>query len=286
MIGEVAGGNAPARVRLVKGSHIVLRRRIADGHALILQNDDGRVVFILPFERDHTLIGTTDVPFEGDPADVAVSAGEIDYLCRAVNRYLAEPVGRDDVVWRFAGVRPLYDDGRGDPSDVTRDYVLTLEDGPTLEHGGAPLLSVFGGKITTARVLAENALRRLAPFFPELAPGWTASAPLPGGDFDDFDELVAGLRRDFAGLDPQWLESLARRHGSRACALLDGVRARSDLGEDFGGGLHAREVDWLMLHEWAWDPADVLWRRSKLGLRLTESGKDALADYMARMRSG
>ncbi len=282
VVAEVAGGNAPAHLRLVKGSHIVIGRRVAGDHALILQNDDGRVVFVLPYEQDCTLIGTTDVPFEGDPANVAISGDEIAYLCRAVTRYLAEPVTPGQVVWHFAGVRPLYDDGEGDPSDVTRDYVLTLDG----EEGRPPLLSIFGGKITTARVLAETVLERLEAFLPKMGAKWTAAATLPGGDTGDFDRFLDDLATRFAGFDRQWLAGLARRHGSRAADILNGAAGPSDLGQDFGGGLYAREVDWLIAHEWAREPADVLWRRTKLGLRLSEAEKDALDRYMARMRSG
>lgn len=282
VVAEVAGDNTPARLRLIKGSHIIIGRRITGDHALILQNDDGRVIFVLPYEQDSTLIGTTDVPFEGDPAKVVISSDEIDYLCRAASRYLAEPVTPEQVVWQYAGVRPLYDDGEGDPSDVTRDYVLTLDG----EDGRPPLLSIFGGKITTARVLAETVLERLVPFLPGLAPEWTATATLPGGDIGDFDQFLDDLGGRFAGFERHWLAGLARRHGSRAGDILDGATGPSNLGEDFGGGLYAREVDWLIEHEWAREPSDVLWRRTKLGLRLSEAEQEALSRYMARILSG
>ena len=282
VVAEVAGDNTPARLRLVKGSHIVIGRRITGDHALILQNDDGRVIFVLPYEQDCTLIGTTDVPYEGDPAEVTISNDEINYLCRAVNRYLAEPVTPEQVVWQYAGVRPLYDDGEGDPSDVTRDYVLTLDG----EGVRPPLLSIFGGKITTARVLAETVLDRLKPFLPGMAHEWTATATLPGGDIGDFDQFLDALSGRYAGFERQWLAGLVRRHGSRAGDILDGAMGPSDLGQDFGCGLYAREVDWLIEHEWAREAADVLWRRTKLGLRLSEGQQDVLSRYMARILSG
>jgi glycerol-3-phosphate dehydrogenase len=199
-----------------------------------------------------------------------------------VNRYFAWPIGPGDVVWHYAGVRPLYDDGETDPSEVTRDYVLTL-DAPA---GAAPLLSVFGGKITTARKLAEHALEKLEEAGFRTGPAWTGTAPLPGGEMVSFPDFLAALQRDFAGLDAGWLEGLARRHGTRARALLDGARTAADLGLSFGGGLFGREVDWLQREEWAAEPEDILWRRTKCGLHMTAAERDALAGYMASSRSG
>ena len=286
VIRQVAGANAPAHARLVKGSHIVVPRVHDEAHAMILQNDDGRIIFVIPYEGDFSLIGTTDVLCEHGPQAVEISEAEIDYLCAAVNRYLARAIGPSDVVWSYAGVRPLYDDGKTDPSTVTRDYVLTLDS----SGGMAPLLSVFGGKITTARKLAEHALEKLAGAGVGMAAAWTATVPLPGGEMDSFANFLADLRRDFAGLDPAWLESLARRHGTRARALLEGVRTVADLGTYFGGGLYGREVEWLRREEWARDPADILWRRTKCGLHMTAAERAAFAsqlqDQMASSRSG
>ena len=279
---DVIGANPSARVRLIKGSHIVLPRLYEGSQAYVLQNDDGRVVFVLPFEDSFSLVGTTDVPVAGLDGAFAITAAETDYLCNAVNRYFGRACAPKDVVWSYAGVRPLYDDGEHDPSDVTRDYTLVLD----TAAGQAPLLSVFGGKITTARRLAEEAMVRLRPFFPAAGPRWTAQAPLPGGDIADFDAFVAGLRRRFARLNSAWLFRLARRHGTRVEALLDGVRDAADLGADFGGGLYAREIDWLVCEEWACEPDDILWRRTKCGLHMTVAQRAAVADYMARMRSG
>ncbi len=278
----VAGRRTSARLRLVKGSHIVVPRLYAGDHAFLLQNDDGRVVFVIPFEDAYSLIGTTDVPLDGEPGPVAISAEETEYLCRAVNRYFAVAIGSQDVVWSFAGVRPLYDDGRRDPSKVTRDYVLEI-DAP---EGEAPIVSVFGGKITTARRLAERVVGQLDPPFLDLAPPWTAEALLPGGEMDDFEAFVADLVEDHPGFCPGWLRALGRRHGTYARAILDGARSEADLGLHFGAGLYAAEVDWFMRQEWAREVEDVLWRRTKCGLGIDPAGRRALADYMASRRSG
>jgi glycerol-3-phosphate dehydrogenase len=282
VIREVAGVTSPAHARLIKGSHIVVPRLYDGEHAFILQNDDGRVVFVIPFEEDFSLIGTTDIAFEGDPGNVEISDDETDYLCRAVNRYFSRATSSDDVVWNYAGVRPLYDDGKGDPSAVTRDYVLAL-DAP---KGEAPLLSVFGGKITTARKLAEKVLRRLKRHLPAMGRTWTAKAPLPGGDTGPYDRFFTILRRSYPDLDVNWLAGLARRHGTRVHAILDGVKSMEDLEVHLGGGLYAREFAWLIREEWAQEPDDVLWRRTKAGLRMTPQQREAVAAYMARMRSG
>jgi len=284
----VAGLNAPAAVRLVKGSHIVVPRIHAGEHAYILQNDDRRVVFIIPFEQDFSLIGTTEVTLEGEPGPVAIDESEIDYLCRAVDRWLAKPIERKDVVWTFAGVRPLYDDGKTDPTAITRDYVLELD----ATEGSAPLLSVYGGKITTYRRLAETVLKRLKPFFPAMGQTWTVDATLPGGDIPrrgnpaaDFEAYVDALGRERPGFERAFLHALARRHGTHTAALLDSAEHPEDLGTAFGGGLTAREVDWLMQEEWARTADDVLWRRTKTGLHMSAEQRAAVAEYMARSRA-
>jgi len=279
---DVIGGNAPARVRLIKGSHIVLPRLYEGAQAFILQNEDGRVVFVLPYERDFSLVGTTDVAVSSLDGAFTISDAETAYLCAAVNRYITSSCAPGDVVWSYAGVRPLYDDGESDPSDVTRDYTLVLD----TPSNGAPLLSVFGGKITTARCLAEEAMARLERFFPAMGPPWTARAPLPGGDMADFGAFVAALAEAYPALDRGWLHGLARRHGTRIHGLLNGVGTAADLGSDFGGGLYAREIDWLMAEEWAMEADDILWRRTKCGLHMTPEQRAAVADYVARMRSG
>ncbi|MDO9708828.1 glycerol-3-phosphate dehydrogenase [Paracraurococcus lichenis] len=279
VLGGVAGQNTPARVRLVKGSHIVTRRLYGHDRCYIFQNADGRICFAIPYEEDFTLIGTTDEEFQGDPASAAISEAETDYLCRAISDYFRRPVTRADVVWSYAGVRPLYDDGASRAQEATRDYVLTLD----ATNGEAPLLSVFGGKITTYRRLAEAAMAKLAPHFPGLGAAWTARAALPGGDFpwDGAPALAADLRARYPFLDPAQARRLVRQYGTRARAMLGDARTRDDLGRDFGAGLTAREVDWQMREEWARAPADILWRRSKLGLRIGAEGQAALAAYMA-----
>jgi glycerol-3-phosphate dehydrogenase len=266
-------------VRLVKGSHIVVPRVHEGQHAFILQNDDKRVVFMIPFEEHYTLIGTTDVPVDAEPDQPRASDDEIAYLCRAANRYLEKALTQSDVVWSYAGIRPLYDDGTSDPSAVTRDYTLRVDD----ENGSMAVLSVFGGKITTYRRLAEHAMEKLAPYFPGLKQAWTAKSRLPGSDFrvPPADAFEAFSRR-YGGLPASALKGLFRRHGTLADQVLGDATAPADLGEHFGAGLFAREVAYLMDHEWAVTPEDVLWRRTKLGLHLGASEKERLAQWMSR----
>ena len=278
-------GQAPReRIRLVRGSHIVTRRLFDHDRPYIFQQSDGRIVFAIPYEQDFTLIGTTDRDHEGDPDDVRCTDEEADYLCAAVSAYFRRPVGREDIVWRFSGVRPLFDDGLKSATAATRDYVLRL-DAP---DGGAPLLNVYGGKITTYRRLSEAALGMLAPFFPQASGPWTAGVPLPGGDFapDAFGAEVAALRDRFTFLEPAQARRLVRAYGTLAATMLDGARQAADLGHDFGAGLTEREVDWLMDGEWARTAEDVLWRRTKLGLRLSGEQAQALDRWMAQRRTG
>jgi glycerol-3-phosphate dehydrogenase len=250
-------------VRLVKGSHIVLPRLYNGDHAFILQNDDRRVIFMIPYGDEHTLVGTTDVVEAGDPALASPSFAEIEYLCRAINRYLAKPAAPAQVVWRYSGVRPLYDDGSADPSAVTRDYVLRLDD----EDGRAPVLSVFGGKITTYRRLAEHALDKLRPYFPEMRAAWTSGVALPGSDFGGVprEEARDGFFARHPKLPVPLLRGIFRRHGSRADRVVDG----GDLGGDLGGGLTEREARYLTEREWASTAEDILWRRTKAGLLMS-----------------
>lgn len=268
---------ARPRVRLVKGSHIVVRRLYEGAQAYILQQPDKRIVFAIPYERDFTLIGTTDVPHEGSPGPVTISTEETRYLCGCINRSFARQIGPDDVVWSFSGLRPLYDDAAESASAVTRDYVLERDlDGP-------PLLSVFGGKITTYRRLAEHALERLRPSLPGLRPAWTGTAPLPGGDIEagDFDAFCRQLAAERPFLPQETVRRLARAYGTRADRLLGDARALADLGPSFDGDLSTREVDYLVRHEWARIPDDVLWRRSKLGLRTGREAVTRLGRYLA-----
>lgn len=265
-------------VRLVKGSHIVVPRLYEGDHAFILQNDDRRVVFMIPYEIKYTLIGTTDIAVTSDVSALHASAEEIEYLCRAVTRYLAQPIAPADVVWSYAGVRPLYDDGTADPSAITRDYTLRLDD----DAGAAPVLSVFGGKITTYRKLAEHALDKLAPWFPDIKAAWTSATPLPGGDIDgDIDAFNARLAAEYPELPAPLLQTLARRHGTWARRVLTGARTVADLGAHFGFHLYAREVDYMLASEWALTAEDILYRRTKAGLHLLPQQRDALAAYIA-----
>jgi glycerol-3-phosphate dehydrogenase len=267
-------------VRLVRGSHIVVPRLYDGDHAFILQNDDRRVVFMIPYGEDYTLVGTTDVPHDGDPARPEASAAEVEYLCRAASRYLERTVSAADVVWRYAGVRPLYDDGTANPSAVTRDYVLRLD----ADQGSAPVLSVFGGKITTYRRLAEHALDKLAPWFRALGmgPGWTADAALlgatiPRGDQGRFEQHLV---QRYPRLPQPMLRALARRHGTLAYDLLGDAATTAELGAPFGAELYAREIDYLVEHEWAVTAEDVLWRRTKAGLSMTPAQREAVARYL------
>ena len=274
-------------VRLVKGSHVVVPRLFDHDRGYIFQNPDKRIVFALPFAQDlgdrdsgggFTLIGTTDREFEGDLDAVAPSADEVVYLCNSVSAYFREPVGPHQVVWGFAGVRSLYDDGAGKPEDVTRDYHLTLDQ----QSGAAPLLTVYGGKITTYRRLAEAALARLAHFF-QGRPPWTARAPLPGGDmlWDGIETLVARAQRTWPFLGEREARRLVGAYGTRLDRVLGAAKSRDELGPWFGV-LSAAEVRHLMAHEWAQTADDVLWRRTKLGLVLGKAEQAALAEWMAR----
>ncbi|MGE5794791.1 MAG: glycerol-3-phosphate dehydrogenase [Bacteroidota bacterium] len=266
----------PGAVRLVKGSHIVVPRLHDRAHAYILQNPDQRVVFMIPYEERYTEIGTTDVVVADPDEPPRISRDETDYLCAAASRYASRTVMPADVVWSWSGVRPLYDDGSADPSDITRDYYFVLdEDGP-------PLLSIFGGKLTTYRKLAESALERLARWFPDRRRPWTAGAPLPGGDFGEagFADVAAAYRARYPKLDAHWLERLLRRHGLCAAEILGDARETADLGEAFGGGLYERELDFLVEREWAREPDDVLWRRTKCGLHMTAAERARVAERL------
>ncbi|MEJ0071582.1 MAG: glycerol-3-phosphate dehydrogenase [Pseudomonadota bacterium] len=279
VIARVASASSHRQMRLIKGSHIVVPRLHDGDQAYILQNDDRRIVFVIPYQERFSLIGTTDVPFDGDPAAVAIAADEIDYLCKAVSRWFATPVTPDQVLWRYAGVRPLYDDHAATAATVTRDYVLDLDAPP----GQAPLLSVFGGKITTFRRLAEHALDKLARFFPAAGPAWTRDAVLPGGDLPDGDvaRYATALTQSRPWLPAALAHRLAGSYGTAAAALLGDAARHEDLGLEFGGGLTAREVDWLVAEEWALEPDDILWRRTKLGLAIEPAGAERLRAYLA-----
>jgi glycerol-3-phosphate dehydrogenase len=279
------GRDAPADVRLVQGSHIVVPKLFDHGRCYIFQNADNRIIFAIPYERDFTLIGTTDLDYAGDPAKVAASQDEIEYLCAAASEYFAQAVAPKDVVWTYSGVRPLYDDGANTAQAATRDYVLELDE------AAAPLLSVFGGKITTYRRLALHVLEKLGHLLSPEARArhdWSAGAPLPGGDFpvQGFESLLADLARDYPWLEAVQCRRLARAYGTRARRILGTAKDKAALGYDFGAGLSEAEVLYLMREEWAEEAADVVWRRSKLGLRFTSSEIKALDDFMAGQRAG
>jgi glycerol-3-phosphate dehydrogenase len=271
-LGEALGVNSAKRVRLIKGSHIVVPRLYPGDHPYILQNDDKRIVFVIPFEGEFSLIGTTDVPYEGSPTAAAIDAEETAYLCRVVNRYFEREIAPADVVWSYAGVRPLYDDASGDASAVTRDYVFDLD----AEAGRAPLLSIFGGKITTYRKLAEHALEKLQPVMGFARGPWTAGAALPGGDMPraDFAAFLTAARREHPWVPDALLRRWARAYGTRLTAITGGASRLEDLGADLGGGLYEAEVGYLVDHEWARTAEDILWRRSRLGLHV---GKGTVA---------
>ena len=282
VVADTLGIVSSERVRLVRGSHIVIRRRLGDDRAYILQGGDGRIVFAIPYEEDFTLIGTTDRDHEGPPGAAVCTDEERDYLCAAVSEYLREPVAPADVVWSYSGVRPLYDDGARSATAATRDYVLSLDAVP----GEPPLLNVFGGKITTYRRLSEAAMAKLGPCFPAARGAWTAGVPLPGGDFrpDEVERMIGALMAAYPFLVPRWARRLIRAYGTEAREMLGGARRAADLGRCFGSNLTEAEVVWLMDREWAALAEDVLWRRSKLGLRLDVEEAEALAGWMDARR--
>ena len=284
---EQLGQAPPETVRLVRGSHIVTQRLFDHDRPYIFQQSDGRIVFAIPFEQDFTLIGTTDRDHDGAPGDACCTDDEADYLREALSGYFRRPVAREDIVWRFSGVRPLFDDGSRSATAATRDYVLRLDcaEGGAA-GGGAPLLNVYGGKITTYRRLAEAALARLAPFLPQASGAWTAGAPLPGGDFppDGVATQISALAERYPFLGPDRARRMIHAYGTEARSLLAGAAEARDLGRDFGAGLTEREVAWLIDREWAMTAEDVLWRRSKLGLRLGADAAAALESWMAERR--
>lgn len=273
-----AGSNAEKRVRLVKGSHIITRKFWDGEQAYLLQNTDKRVIFVNPYEGELCLIGTTDIPFEGKAEDVAIAPDEVDYLLDVVNRYFITQLKPSDVVQSFSGVRPLYDDSAANPSAVTRDYVFNIDAPP----GMAPMLSVFGGKITTYRKLAEHALEKLQPFFPNMGKAWTDKAALPGGDLPgaDYSKWAAAFAQRYPWLPAFVLEGYGRRYGTRAEDLLRGVSSLSDLGRHFGGGFYEREARYLIAEEWAQTADDILKRRTKHALHMTEAEHAAFAAWL------
>jgi glycerol-3-phosphate dehydrogenase len=278
-LSDVAKVEANAGIRLVQGSHIVVPRLFDHGRCYMFQNTDGRIVFAIPYEQDFTLIGTTDQDYHGDLDDIRASAEEIAYLCSVANGYFTRQITPADVVWTYSGVRPLYDDGASEAKAATRDYVFELD-----TPGGAPLLSIYGGKITTYRRLAEEALERLAPYLrsAKAREGWTGKSPLPGGDMDvsAVAALTAELTRKYPFLDQAHANRLAHAYGTRATKLLGSAKSLADLGQSFGATLTESEVRYLISNEWARTAEDVVWRRSKLGLRLSADEIAALDQWM------
>ena len=284
-VGEIIQGkiqsNAREGVRLVRGSHIVTRKLYDHDKCYFFQGTDGRIIFVIPYESDFSLIGTTDHdhPDPGEPP--VCTEAEQDYLCAFASVYFRQPVTRDDIVWTYSGVRPLYDDGASSATAATRDYTLKVDD-----SGGAPMLNVFGGKITTYRRLAESAMEKIGAYLAPKNGPWTAGVPLPGGDFpvDGFDHLVDDLRAEFGFLTRSWARRLVRAYGTEARRILGQADAAADLGIDFGATLTEAETVWLMDREYAWTANDVVWRRTKLGLRLSAEQITTLDKWMAKRR--
>ena len=281
---DVVGHADAANVRLVRGSHIVVRKLFDHADAYFFQNADGRIIFAIPYERDYTLIGTTDEEHAGDPGEASISEAETDYLLTAATAYFERPVTRADIAWSYSGVRPLHSDHRSKAQEATRDYVITAEGDGT---SGA-LVNVFGGKLTTHRRLAEEVLRRIAGILGERGKPWTHASKLPGGEFAprEFDLQLERLNALYPNLADRFLRRLARQYGTQAAALLGDAVRMSDLGENFGADLTRREVDYLVAREWACTADDVLWRRTKLGLRVTANDRARLETYLRTRKSG
>jgi len=284
---DVCAAGSGRRLRLVKGSHLVVRRRFGHDFAYVLQAADRRIAFAIPFEHDFTLIGTTDVELNEPPETARIDEAEIDYLCDLASRYLKQPISRADIAWTYAGVRPLLDDGAG-PSDLTRDFALELD------HRGAPLLTVWGGKVTTFRTLAEHAVDRLVPWLRCTRGGWTRDAVLPGGDLDAapaagsgqgrLAAFVEALNVQYGWMPPRVLRRMAGAYGTRVHAVLGSAQRLADLGEPIAEGLYEAELDYLVAREWAASAEDVLWRRSKLGLHLLPAQRRRVQDWFERRR--
>ncbi|WP_280539365.1 glycerol-3-phosphate dehydrogenase [Chromohalobacter sp. 11-W] len=275
---EAASLDHQYSLRLIKGSHIVVNKLFDHDYSYIFQQPDGRIVFAIPYERDFTLIGTTDIEHEGAPGDIAIEEDEIGYLCESANRYFEQPIGPDDIVWNYSGVRPLLDDREDNASEITRDYRIQLD-----TAGGAVLLNVFGGKLTTYRRLAEDAVDQLAPELGNQEKAWTGKGhPLPGGEEAKPQHLFESLQTSHPFIPLGMANRMVFNYGTRVTNIVGNAKSLSDLGEHFGADLYAAEVDYLRDHEWARTAEDILWRRSKLGLRLNDSEQRRLADYLDR----
>lgn len=273
---RVAGSNSARNVRLVKGSHIIVPKFWKGEQAYLVQNHDKRVIFINPYEGNKALIGTTDMAYEGRAEDVTTGEDEIAYLIDAVNRYFKETLTRDDVQTTFSGVRPLFDDGQGNPSAVTRDYVFDLED-----SAGAPLLNIFGGKITTFRELAERGMHKISTYFPKMGPDWTEAAPLPGGDMKnaDFETFRNEMKSDYPWMPRELRRHYGRLYGTRIAKIVGDVTSLNGLGRHFGGTLYEAEVTYLVKQEWAQTADDILWRRTKHRLHLSDDEQRRFTEW-------
>jgi len=281
-ITDVVGAETKEAIRLVRGSHIVVPKLYDHDKSYIFQNKDGRIIFAIPYQGDFTLLGTTDVDHEGSARDAVCSADEIEYICSAASEYFAKEIPADAVVWTYSGVRPLYDDGSDSAQEATRDYVIK-----TRKVGkGSALVNIFGGKITTYRKLAERVMTELEPHLKFSTDAWSGEQPLPGGDFPvaDVEAAKAALYKEFTFFKPRQLERIFVCYGTRAKHWLGNTKAASDLGEHFGAGLYQREVDYLMECEWAQSAEDVVWRRTKLGLRMSAKQIARVDSYMAESR--
>lgn len=276
LFGESLGMTAPKTIRMVKGSHIVVPRLNRDKEAYILQNDDERIVFVIPYEDQFSLIGTTDVEFKGDPAGATISEDEIDYLLGIVNAYFRRQLDRHDLIWSYSGVRPLMDDEGGAAQTASRDYSFEVSS----EKEGAPLISVFGGKITTYRKLAEAATDRLCRFFPEAGGHWTKTAELPGGNFASQASLLETLNDAYPWLPEHLANRFVRTYGTCTFDVIGARESVDDLGERFAGNLYQAEVDYLVSHEWAMTADDILWRRTKQGLYASIADRERLDAYL------
>jgi len=277
LFGETLSMPAPKMIRMVKGSHIVIPRMNKGTEAYILQNEDERIVFVIPYEDEFSLVGTTDVDYEGDPKKAKISPEETEYLLDIVNSHFKRQLTADDVVWSYSGVRPLMDDEQENAQKASRDYSFEV----SAEQGKAPLISVFGGKITTYRKLAEAATDKLCQFFPKASGRWTKTAALPGGDFENHDTLEVKLAADFPWLDKAVISRYVRTYGTSAYTILDGCGSMADLGTHFAGTLYQAEVRYLVEQEWAHTSEDILWRRTKQGLYASAENVEALDRYLA-----
>lgn len=278
VLGEAIGEENANNVRLIKGSHIIVPKIYDHDRAYIFQNNDGRIIFALPYEQDFLIIGTSDQEYKSDLEKVEISEQEIKYFCEAASQYFEKPVRQEDVVGTYSGVRPLFDDGADDASDITRDYIIQLENGE--KNGG--LINIFGGKITTYRKLAEAVLEKIEISIGVKGKKWTKDSHLPGGEFkiDGFDELVGKICEKHPFLESKFIRRLARAYGTRAWDILKDVNKKADMGEEFGGSLTEREVKYLVENEWAINVEDIVWRRTKLGIRMNDKQIEKLDNWM------